>query len=62
MSSWHIDEKIRPPIGVNIQKFQQLERETCLLGTNCNKDHPLPKLQLLLLMCSQLLEGFKCES
>ncbi len=46
MPCWHIDEEICSPYGVNIQKL--LQGETCPLGTNCDKDHPLPKLQLSL--------------
>jgi hypothetical protein len=42
---WHIDEETHLPIALDIQKSPQLERETCLLGTDYNKDHPLPKLQ-----------------
>ncbi len=48
MPCWHIDEETHPHIGVNIRKSPHLEGETCLLGTDCNKDHPLPKLQLSL--------------
>jgi hypothetical protein len=43
---WHIDEKIHPPISVNIQKLPQLERETCPLGIDHDKDHLSPKSQL----------------
>jgi hypothetical protein len=46
MPCWHIDEETHPPTSLNIQKSPQLEKETCLLGTDCNKDHPLLKLQL----------------
>jgi hypothetical protein len=47
MSCWHIDVETHPHVGVNTQKPLQLEGKTCPLGTNCDKDCPLPKLQLL---------------
>jgi hypothetical protein len=34
-------------VGIDIQKLLKLEGKTCLLGTNCDKDHPLLKPQLL---------------
>jgi len=46
MSRWHIDEETHLHVGVNTQKPLQLEGKTCPLGTNCDKDYPLPKLQL----------------
>jgi hypothetical protein len=42
-SYWHIDEKIRLPIGVDMQKPTQLEGKTCMLGTDHDKNHPSPK-------------------
>ncbi len=41
-SCWHINEERCLSIGVNIQKPLQLERETCLLGTDHDKNCPLP--------------------
>jgi hypothetical protein len=47
IACWHIDEKTRPPIGVDIKKPPQLEGKTCPLGTNHDKNYLPPKPQLV---------------
>jgi hypothetical protein len=35
---WHINEKTCSHVIINTQKPFELEGETCLFGTNCDKD------------------------
>jgi hypothetical protein len=58
LSCWHIDEETCLPIGVDIRKPPQLEGETCPLGTDYIKNHPLLEPQLL----PQLHEKIVCET
>jgi hypothetical protein len=44
MPWWHTNEKTYLPTSVDIQKLLWQEGKICLLGTNCNEDHPLLKL------------------
>jgi hypothetical protein len=41
MSCWHSDEETHLHVSEDIQKPLQLERKTCPLGIDRNKDHPL---------------------
>ncbi len=41
MPCWHSDEKTCLLVGEDIQKPLQLEGETCLLGIDRDKYHPL---------------------